>query len=144
MIKKSTAIFFLLLANLVLLAHAVIPHHHHNSQVCITNSYSNSKSEAENNCSSDHKHKHEGNKNTESCILKQIVVVPSNNIKQEFKYFEYKDIHFQFNDFQSIIYYSELETFVKILRTNTEAPLIPSFYTQYLNSGLGLRAPPIV
>jgi len=34
MLKKFTAIFFILCANVIFLAHAVIPHHHHENKVC--------------------------------------------------------------------------------------------------------------
>jgi len=39
MIKRKTALAFILIANIILLAHAVIPHHHHhNNEVCTESS----------------------------------------------------------------------------------------------------------
>ena len=39
MIRKSLTVFFILIANIILLAHAVIPHHSHQNEVCIGDSH---------------------------------------------------------------------------------------------------------
>lgn len=38
MMKKTITIFFILLANFMLLAHVVIPHHHHSNEICLEDS----------------------------------------------------------------------------------------------------------
>jgi hypothetical protein len=76
MTKKSFAVFFLILAGIILLGHAVVPHHHHllfgfpgNEFV---NHNHNTKSPAT------HSHEHEGSSTT-NFLLDQFVIVPQNN-----------------------------------------------------------------
>lgn len=39
MVKKRIALSFLLLANIILLAHAVVSHHHHDGRLCLESSH---------------------------------------------------------------------------------------------------------
>jgi hypothetical protein len=143
MIKKRTAIFFILLANIVLLAHAVIPHHHHNEQVCIASSHCSTDSGAHEHNTTEHKHEHDGNKNDDCCILKQIVVIPVNSLRPDFKYLGCSDNHLDFTDYQIVAYNNGIEIFIPVNIINAHIPLIPSSYTHLVNTSLGLRAPPI-
>jgi len=144
MIKRTTAIFFILLANIILLAHAVIPHHHHNNQVCISGSHCQTDGKAHKHHTTEHNHEHDGNKNSECCVLKQAVVIPANTLRQECKCLDCNDNHSPFDDFQTVLFNNGLETFVPIFITNAHVPLITSSHTHFVNTALGLRAPPIV
>ena len=73
MIKKITAYTFIVIANLVILAHAVIPHHHNESVVCIEQKHSYN--DGHNHDVNEPLHHHEGDANTD-CILKHALFVP--------------------------------------------------------------------
>ncbi len=135
MIKKITAYSFILLANIVLLAHAVLPHHHHEQQVCIERTHCASDTDAHvhNNDAKDHQH--DGNTNSTACVLKQAVLIPSaqgrilNNCDNHDFYIL---SNFGYVDLQPI---SEDVTYI---------PEFPSFFISFVTASLGLRAPPIV
>ncbi|MDO9153125.1 MAG: hypothetical protein Q7U47_05360 [Paludibacter sp.] len=144
MIKRGTAIFFILLANIILLAHAVVPHHHHNEQICIINLHCQTDSEVHQHDTTEHNHEHDGNKNSDCCVLKQAVVIPANSVKQDCKCLVCNDNHSPFIDFQAVLFNNELKAFVPIFVTNAHVPLKTSSYTFFINTSLGLRAPPTV
>jgi len=87
MMKKVLTIVFMLLANLVLLAHAVVPHHHHIIEICIEDSNCHSDAEDHQHESSK-SHDHNDETDTDQCILKQAWILPSNQFKPDFKSFE--------------------------------------------------------
>ena len=137
MIKQGATLFFILLANIILLAHAAIPHHNHNKEVCIVNSHCQTNS-------NDSKHKHDSKKDTECCILKQVVVILTNSVRQECNFTDLNDNHQPLYDYQAILLNYELELFVSKFATNPHVPLISSSYTHFVSTALGLRAPPTV
>jgi len=142
--NRLTAIFFILIANIVMLANAVMPHHHHEEDVCFVKSHCQSEDDKHNHGTSQHNHEHDCNSDFQNCVLKQEVVLPSNDLKQECKYFSYIDQHSDFEGFQAVLTDSE---FIKSFLPNqlrAHTPLIHSFYSQFVISSLGLRAPPIV
>lgn len=145
MINKNIAIFFLFLANSVLLAHVVVPHHHNNyNMVCVAKSFCHhDKNEHEHKSAVPH-HDHKGENSSESCFLKQFVVIPSNQIKQGFNIAPDSKKHLLFSDYQSIINYARSDPFNPIIETNTPIPLIIFSYTFFAVTSIGLRAPPVV
>ena len=70
MIRKKQPYFYTS-CNIVLLAHASVPHHHHKSLVCIESNHCQSDSYAHNHSTRTHDHEHDGNAETECCVLKQ-------------------------------------------------------------------------
>ena len=72
MIKRNTALFFILLANIILLAHAAIPHHHHKGQVCIEKSHCEADCESHEHDAT--KNDHEHNSNNQCCVLIQDIM----------------------------------------------------------------------
>ncbi len=144
MIKRVTAIFFILMANIILLAHAAIPHHHHNNRFCIIDLHAQTGCEAhQHDATEHHHHEHDGNKNSELCVLKQDIVIPSNQLKLDCKSFEYKDNHSPFNNFQAIIFKNELSVFAPIFVSCVQKILKTSGHACFISSAIGLRAPPI-
>ncbi|MDO8929244.1 MAG: hypothetical protein Q7W54_09685 [Bacteroidota bacterium] len=144
MIKKRTAIFFILLANIVLLAHAVVPHHHHKEQVCIENEHCQNDSLAHKHNTPEHNHEHDGENSSESCALKQAVAIPANSLRQEFKYLGCDDNHSPFVHFQAILFGNEFNSFVPKIISIAQIPLITSPHSNLVSASLGLRAPPVV
>lgn len=142
MVKRIAAISFILLANLVLLAHAVIPHHHHEAEVCFVNSHCESDHESDKD--HDHHHDHEGSNDYDSCLLKEIVTLPTNQQKPECNYFSYIDQHSTFHGLFAIL--SE-HLLIKDHSADfhlDRPPYIPALYSCIVCSHQGLRAPPLV
>lgn len=143
MIRKRTAIFFILLANIVLLVHAVVPHHHHhNSDVCTESStcQTDGKSYEHSDC----KHNESSKEHYDCCVLKQVVTVPVNQIKPEFKCLVCDDDHHNLDTFHSLLFtscYSNLPIEYFAVKWQNYKP---SFKLQFVSTGFGLRAPPIV
>jgi len=138
MIKKTTAVFFLLLANLVLLVHAVVPHHHHDSQICINYTHCTSDCETpENN------HDQDIGNFSNNCILKQLVVLPSNQYKQECKILPFTDRHSEFNYLDAVLLNDDLKLITPIVVSVFELHKITHYYCIDVSS-VGLRAPPVV
>jgi hypothetical protein len=83
-VEKTSSSVFILVANLIILAHAVVPHHHHQMQVCLGALHCLHDHHSTNQASSAHHNDHDGGK--EACFLKQLVVIPSNQAKLECKF----------------------------------------------------------
>lgn len=140
MIKKTAALFFILLANIILLAHAVAPHNHHNGLACICKTGINAHPQE----SSNSNHKHNGKNSSDYCILTQLIVVRNTQVKLECKNVDFTDNHSQFDGIQAILINNIFKVFHPIYRTNVHLPQIGTLYNHFVNTGLGLRAPPVV
>jgi hypothetical protein len=143
MIKRTTAIFLILLANIVLLAHAVIPHHHHhNSNVCAESStcQTDGKSYEHSDC----KHNHSSREHYDCCVLKQVVTIPANQIKPELKCLVCNDDHTNFDTFHPVLStsgYSKLPIECFAVEWQNYRPSLKS---RFVVTCQGLRAPPVV
>ena len=145
MIKKRAALFFILISNIILLGAAAIPHHHHHSQICFQATHcKNDKSEPDNENNS-HNHEHDGKTGIDLCLLKQAVVLPSSQARQELRFPDFPDSHSFFYTINSFD--------IKACDPVISVPLspligfydrIPSSYSCCVSSSLGLRAPPSV
>jgi hypothetical protein len=141
-VKKIIAYSFILLANFVLLSHAVIPHHHHEKQVCIESTHCESDSEAHQHEATEqnHNHNHEHDGNGSSCILKQAFVLNISKGKQINGCSDCNNNHS--HDFQFILFNVSPETFIPTCKTVILAIEVTPFYSALLQSSLDLRAPP--
>lgn len=137
--KNKTAFIILLLTNLVLLAHAVVPHHHHTDtplEIAVE-------------CNHQEEHSHQGkipfcnddhqDHETTACSLTQTMVIPNNQFKEiiESVDLEFTDIIFfvvpDFNYSHSVVYSNKPPEIAE----NT------FLYSLLLVSSQGLRAPPV-
>ncbi|MCD4665958.1 MAG: hypothetical protein K8R68_11865 [Bacteroidales bacterium] len=144
MVHRVPALFFILIANIVLLANIAIPHHHHNSEVCFVSTHCQSDDETHKHGTTEHKHEHDGESTSDYCYMNQVFVVPSNQVKQENKCLDCTDNRDNYNQFQINLPDLKLISFVPIFLSNAKPPLIFLSYTHFVSSSLGLRAPPIV
>ena len=142
MIRKSTAYFLMILANIVLLAHAVVPHHHHHEQVCIESACCQEDIPDHGHNSPQDNHQHDDSKNSGTCILKQAIALPSNLGKQELKYIESTDSPSHF--FLFTLNNEASETVTPAILNTVFATESRFSYTDYITSSAGLRAPPTV
>ena len=157
----------MLLANIIMLAHTIVPHHHHNGFVVAllersikersqdhhhassdrnhTPSDHNHTSSDHNHTPSDHHqapstHNHESNSETEKCALNEVYTRSDNSPK--FECYENCD-------------YKTSKTFVsprgidKFSLVNEgglpfrQKPYIESYYSKFSSGSIGLRAPPV-
>jgi hypothetical protein len=125
------------------LSHTIIPHHHHQTQIFLVGPHS-----LEKNTEHTHKthgHEHDGNSESHHCLLKQVIVIPPNQLRQTFDA-NNLDSNFDFtNLFVAVLYKNPIERKELLnlykARRHTE---FSSHYINYVNLSTGLRAPPIV
>lgn len=140
MIRKTIAFIFILLANIILLAHVVFPHHHHEQQVCLNFSHCHNTGNDSSTHPTDCTHEHDSESPVTNCILKQLVVVPAGQgrIEPVVLYLE------NFSDcfILQAGYSFELQS-TELVRKNPYSKDVPVFQP-FLDYTQGLRAPPAV
>jgi hypothetical protein len=141
MIKKFTAYSFVLLVNIILLTHAIIPHHHHESVVCVKQKHCQDDALPHDHNVAKHDHQHDSNKNSTTCILKQSVIVPTTQGKQLRSCDNFTDNHSHDYYIISNFGYVDLQPVSEVGTCNSE---FPSLFISFVTTSLGLRAPPIV
>jgi hypothetical protein len=132
MVKRTTALFFLSMAYLIIMAHAVIPHHHHQESICIQKT--NCSTQQHNHEQSTSEHDHE-----DDCLLIQSIVIPAG--QERYNNMPESDIHWQFDYGMP----SDIEHHITSIN-GIISPLIPdpeSSYLHFASAALVLRAPPI-
>lgn len=140
--KRTIAIFFILFANITLLALAVIPHHHHKAEVCLVGSHCEGEGENREHEATAHNHDHDGNCSTEFCVLSQVFVVPSNE-QNAAKCLDNAAGPSNFNPLQATLLRTGLIRFIPITLVKEKPPLLHSSYLHFVKSSAGLRAPPL-
>ncbi len=133
-----------MLASIVLLAHAVVPHHHHESEVCFTKDHYQTDCGDHDDDATGHKHGHDGESEVEFCVLKTEIVIPSNELKQECKWFVLAHIDAGFDTFQSVLHSCAFLHQLSSKHSQAPPPLIGAKFSCFVCSIHGLRAPPIV
>ena len=134
---KRTAYIITFITNILLLVFTVVPHHHHynKSQICVINSHCQT-----DDIDSNENHQHDNHSKSNSCLLSQAIVLPlSNNTKES------QSIVYDYG-FEVYIITSD-ELFDKYLTLNPIeilTPKTPLSFSSYINSSLGLRAPPVI
>jgi len=137
--RNKTAFIFILLANMVLLAHAVIPHHHHTKapiEVAVECSHEDDHEHNHNMplCNDDHE---QGE--TTSCKLIEAIIVPNNQIRLS-ELLELTTINHTLFFTLYVFNFSIPQHYEDT--SNEVVESIPLF-TRFLISSQGLRAPPI-
>lgn len=143
MVKKVKAYIFLVIANVVFLTYAVIPHHHHLEQICVLTSHCHNDLETQKHHSCDHQHEHDNNQHV--CALNQPAIKPSNQTKQECKCFVlgYNSYPSDFSLF-SFLNTAGTEAFRSAVCAHHPVPALLGTYSDFVNASLGLRGPPLV
>ncbi len=144
MLNKIVSIFFILLANIVLVGHVVVPHHHHESEVCIVSSHCEDGHDSDHSHdheSTGHQHSHDGETETEDCILNQAFIVTSGIVKQEIKEIDL-NVPF-FTDCKVPDDELSLNKSVNTFFNGKPPPLKTFLFSIYVSRSHGLRAPPI-
>ena len=144
MFKRVTPIVFIVLANILLLAHVVLPHHHHHKQVCLVKSHCINDNISSGHSSGKESHSHDGENNTNDCVLKELIAVPSNGWKQEFKFASSTNNQQDHGAFQYNLLNIGEEAITAIFLQSFSVHKKKYSYSYYVSTSLGLRAPPIV
>ncbi len=142
--KKGTPIFFILLANLILLVHFVVPHHHHKNAVCIEKTHCQAASEEHPDGLPDKSHEHDGENGKDYCVLKQAVVVLSNQLRHDLKYSNCTNNPFPLDGFHAFLNSNHLIFLSPVVVSGTQIPSINSRIPRFSYPAVGLRAPPVV
>ncbi len=141
--KKIIEYSFILIANFVLLAHAFVPHHHHQQQVCIERTHCKTDSESHKHKANEPNHHNEhDDENSTNCLLKQAVILPVHQPRQLNECSDCNDNHS--HDFQSTLFNVSHETVIPSCKIVISAIEVTPYYSSLLQSSLGLRAPPTV
>jgi len=149
MIKKTTAIAAIMLASIILLAHAVVPHHHHNKQVCLINTHCINDDITDEHGTTKKSHSHDGENNSDNCVLKESVVILSNQCRTDLKFNNNTSDRsglyaFHYNLLNSSTEYSSTEFLIPVLSSFIYERYTDSSYSSLISASLGLRAPPVV
>jgi hypothetical protein len=141
MIKKLTAYSFILIANIVLLVHAVIPHHHLHQQVCIERKdcVENDVSHTHSNPESNHRRGCETDSN--KCVLKQAYLIPSTHGRILKDCENCTDNHN--HDYYVLANFGYLDI-LPVSQGVTLIPKLPPSLISFVTLTIGLRAPPAV
>ena len=144
MIKKTLTVFFILLANFILLAHAFIPHHHYQNKVCLATIHCKANSEAKTNSFPNSNEEHNTDNTPENCILIQLVVISDHQENNDFKcsfntYNSSKTTNFHILFFENI-----LTPYFHPSISRTSLPSLILHYSSFCNTSFGLRGPPMV
>ena len=142
MIKKIAAYSFILLANITLLVHAVIPHHHHEEAVCIISSHCDEDAENHQHSTDGHHHDHDGNSDAEYCGLSQITAIRYNQVKHDYDCAFCTDHQTLFTDV--INTNIGLDGVLPTSLNKTHLLLFSSDYSSFPGAIFSLRGPPIV
>ena len=147
MSKKIVCISALLLANVLLLAHAVIPHHHHQEDavVCFLDTHYEDCEEAHSHEQCDNQiYKHETPPVSERCcIVDNVYIHADNNIKTTSR-------SHTTGDCGQILYVLilndlDIQGFIaNTIRHLRQNPYVPLFYSEFIAQSIGLRAPPAI
>lgn len=140
--KKAIALFFILTANIILLAHAVIPHHHHESSVCIEKILCPDCDGHKHGISQKDCHHHDGN-GSQNCGLNLAVFLPANQEKQDCKLINTHNKHSQPDNFHAVLFTNESISFVPDIFSSEKISLKSYSYSNFISASKGLRAPPV-
>ena len=143
MIRQTWVIFILLFATIIVLAHAVIPHHHHSNLVCVVSSHCESDNYADEHNAPLNNHKHDGKSDTDNCVIKQIIAIPANQLRQNYTSWENVLVHFSFSDFDASNFELRFDNLNPGTLSCKRLPFFSSTYSYFIIHSLGLRAPPI-
>jgi len=150
-VKKAIALSFLLLANIIILAHAAVPHYHHNQIPVALNVFHHEHNDATH---GHHHHHHpddtapvEHNENAhshaqiEDCLLEKTFT----RIGSDRQSLQTLDWDFsQFPCLFSILTSNSIpEIYDDIGLAFSQKPYTLSHHTNYITQSLGLRAPPV-
>lgn len=144
MIRRIAAIFFILFASVIILAHAMLPHHQHHGELLLVYSHHQSGYDLHEHSHAPQTSDHDSGHDVQCCELVHDFITPSNQNKLESKLY---DVTFNYHGadiFQSIMGNRILASLTQFEFFGNPPPLITSANSLFKNRVFGLRAPPVV
>ena len=143
--KKTIAISFLLLANIILLAHAAIPHHdHENGMICFfdADSKDHDATHCHADCDTQTQQDNTCSDSTRCCIIDFVFDPTNNKAKSCCQYYTQCDcLHMSYILASKI---SDIQDFTNdTLFLFLYTPFIDACHSDYISQSLGLRGPPL-
>ncbi|NQU33935.1 MAG: hypothetical protein HQ521_11920 [Bacteroidetes bacterium] len=143
MFNKIISISFVVVANILLLANLVIPHHHHESEICVDVSHCESDNVKHDDSSTKHDHDHDSTSKTDHCALNQVYIVATDNVKQDYSSFIFSCSNYELSDYLALLFHDESQESQLDITFNEYHYSLNSYYN-FISTSKGLRAPPIV
>ena len=138
MFSRITALFFFMVANIILLANICIPHHHHYTEICIVESHCQTDGDPDEHESDGHDH--DSSNSSEYCVLHQVYIVPNNHLIQDYKEMVCANYHSHSEGFQTDTSYKGLQC--PLVKANGPPIVLSAKYSSVISTSIGLRAPP--
>ena len=146
-IKKAITLSFLLLANIILLAHAAVPHHHHETiSICFCDMHGTNCEETctheHHDTQTTHHEQHEFPSSDDCCYIDTFYAPTHNNLKTSCHLHEKCECGkmILYALISTSIYTSDfVEDTIIHFRQN---PCVQLFYSDFISQSIGLRAPP--
>lgn len=139
--KKAIALLFLLLANISLLVHAVVPHHHHDDiAVCFATACCADNDEASQCHHDSGGHRHDGDTQPDGCALKEVYVRFENGRL-------FADSSPDYDSQYPVLYLLPINSVTEVTVSEKlpfrNKPYLLSYHTALVARSIGLRAPPM-
>ncbi len=140
MLKRPFGMLLVLIANILLVAHNIVPHHHYGGFAWIqSDHYENQKDPSETH-TEDADHKHQDHDHDQSCLLAQAYLVPANSFRYDCTLADQQN---QNLDFQLIFTDQDNSGYQPFFYKIPLPPLLlPGKVPLAVTSCSGLRAPP--
>lgn len=139
--KKALALFLMIVANFILLAHAVIPHHHHDEVACFTFPIEEHHGhECEHH---DTGNKHDDDCDGDCCLLNDLLAIIPDGYKHDDLIFSIlKDDHASSDILVNVYLSIQSKPLNKAAKTMRYRPYLAKLLPSAAGHGIGLRAPP--
>ena len=140
MVKKSAGLLFVLIANILLVTHSILPHQHYGGFAWIQADHSEDQNDPAGIHTEDADHNHQDHNHDQSCLLAQAYLVPVNVLRFDCPLVDHQN---QNLDFQLIFTDPHTSRYVPVFYKIPVPPLILSGKVPVaLTTCSGLRAPP--
>ena len=144
MIRRTAAKAILILAGILFLAHAVVPHHHHGNLICFVKSHCDNDGTGNDHGNTPDNHNHDCENGTGHCVLKDPVIVSSGHHATGLKFIEKKFTQSGDDNLQNSLPVNVANIQAHDLQKSFSSPPVKYFYNSLASASLGLRAPPAV
>lgn len=141
MYKRGIAYTFLLLANLILLAHTAIPHHHHQNLLCFEREHCSDEGIQHEHSKQEQNHQHDSDPFSNLCLLADDFVSASSNGASRTVICQHSITHQEFNQY---FYNSSVDKAISspLINGISFAPRLIPYYYSFCHPPFSSRPPP--
>jgi len=143
-INRKLAILLLSVSSLFLLVHGAVPHHHHGSAVCFNHSHCIPQNTSHEQGSTGHSHDDKTPASEEYCILNQVYITPTSQVRTELSQLSASDdFSVAIDSYSAVLTGDICLAAFQSLEDGTQPPF-RNDWSRPIVSCLSLRAPPTV